>query len=130
MDFDNITNKFSSGAKDLFLKTREQVSKLDELEKVSEDVQRDVATSCMMLIEETPLDEKDIVETSFVIANSFIWNRYDERLERAINLFGDLETPLSFESLDGFRLWDRAKHYLLMYLDDELLILRDSEEMN
>lgn len=119
MDFDKIVEKFSEGSRKAFLDAREKVSNLEDFEEVPLEFQKEVALVCLMFVEETPLTEKDILETCFVLTNSFVWNNYNKPLSKAIDLIGELETPVHFDSGEGFRFWEKVKDYLITYLDGE-----------
>lgn len=119
MDFDEIIGGFSEDSKKTFLEAREKISNLEDFEEVSFELQKEVALVCLMLVEETSLTEEDITKTSFVLTNSFVWNNYSKPLSKAIDLIAELETPVHFDSGEGFKLWEKVKDYLISYLDDE-----------
>jgi hypothetical protein len=119
MDFDEIIEGFSKSNQEKLMHIRERLEFSKDLGEINLELEKDIALICLALIDETLEEEESLMKTSFVLANSFLNYSFDERLNKAVNLFGELQIPVEFQEGRIFDLWTRAKEYLIMYLDDE-----------
>lgn len=106
---------------------KELVDKLDyiecELKKVedviSEETQKDFTALILSFMDSSSDDESVIMRISYLIFNAFRGYSFDYRIEAAMNIFSELQIPTEFQEGREFEMWDKAKNYLLKYLDDE-----------
>lgn len=115
MNVDKILDRFSQDVKGRFLKLSRV---LEESEKY-EGFENDVAILILDLMDRAKLDEKFIMESSFLIANAFSDYEFDERISHAIRIFSELQIPIEFQEGREFEMWNKARDYLLKFLDDE-----------
>ncbi len=77
-----------------------------------------IAKFCLKLIEETPNNKTSIMETSYILAGSFIWSNYGDRLDEAIDIAGDLELPEQHVPGDVFKLWGKMERRFRQYCSE------------
>ncbi|MDA3836747.1 MAG: hypothetical protein PF542_03940 [Nanoarchaeota archaeon] len=117
MNFDKIVENFSEKVQSDFVRVCSVLE--EEFPPFSSNIEKDVASTILSMVEETRLNENSVMKTSYVIANSFKQYSFDERIVQSIDIFSELQIPYEFHEGKEFEYWDKAKDYLLMFLDDE-----------
>jgi len=107
---------------------KELVSQLEKIEKENKNeetiikdkkLKNRIAKLCLKLIEETPKDKTSIMETSFIINGNFIYYKYGDKLDNAIDISGELELPEEHVSGDVFKLWGKMKKIFGDYIKNK-----------
>ncbi len=57
------------------------------------ELKKRIAKICLKLIQKTPNDKTSIMKTSYIITGSFIWFNYGDKLNKAVEIAGELELP-------------------------------------
>lgn len=117
MDANKILNNFPSDLRNRFLEVSE---KLDD-DAIGNESEKEVSALILDLMDRVNLDENSIMKTSYLIANAFKEFSFDERIQRAIEIFCELQIPVDFHEGREFELWEKARDYLIKFLDDEKL---------
>jgi hypothetical protein len=78
-----------------------------------------IAKLCLKLIDETPNDKAAMMETCHIITGNFMWRHYDDELEDAIDLAGELELPEEHVSGDVMEKWAEMKEKFKAYIDKD-----------
>lgn len=106
-------------------KELEEIGK--ELEKYKENLnfpikdknlKKRIAKICLKLIKEAPNDKTFIMEISYIITGSFIWYTYEDKLDEAMDIAGELELPEEHISGDIFQMWKNMKKKFQQYLEE------------
>jgi len=118
MDFEKIIDNLSPKTKKEF---DEVSSYLEDNEgsSLEESFENRVAQLLLTIMSETQYEENPIMRTSYLIANTFSRYSFDYRIRRALEVFNELQIPLEFQEGREFEMWDKAKEYLLKFLEDE-----------
>jgi hypothetical protein len=127
MDFDKILEKFPESLRDKFA---EVCDHLEEEGTLSEDSEKDFTALILEFMDKTSSDENSIMKTSYVLANAFKEYKFDERIQRSIEIFCELQIPSDFQEGKEFELWDKARDYLLKLLDEEELIEESDDDLD
>lgn len=127
MNIDKILGNFPSDLQNRFL----EISKDLDKDVVSDELEKEVTALILDLMDRTNVDENSIMKTSYLIANAFKDYPFDERINRAISVFLELQIPSDFQEGREFEMWDRARDYLIKFLDEEeVLEDLDSEDLD
>lgn len=125
MDFEKIIDNLSPETKEKF---EELTAHLEDGMAVDEEFEKDFAGLLLNIMSETQFEEGPIMRTSYLLANTFKKYSFDYRIERAIEIFNQLQIPLEFQEGKEFELWDKARDFLLKYLDGEEVEEESAEE--
>jgi len=58
------------------------------------------------------------METSHIITGNFIWNNYEDKLDEAIEIAGELELPERYISGKTLQMWEKMKKIFQQYLEE------------
>lgn len=117
MDIDNILKRFPKALAEKLDYIDSELKKVEDV--ISEDTQKDFAALILSFMDSTNYDEVLIMRTSYLIFNAFRGYSFDYRIESAMNIFSELQIPTEFQEGREFDMWDKARSYLLKYLDNE-----------
>jgi hypothetical protein len=86
-------------------------------EQISRQEKRRLAKFSLKLINQTPLDEIEIMKTSYILA-SFIFYKFNDKLDDAFDIASELEMPEEQVKGDVFELWYEMKKKFEKYLNN------------
>lgn len=126
MDFEKILTRFPKELAEKLDYIESELKKVEDV--ISEDTQKDFAALILSFMDSTNDDEISIMKTSYLVFNIFRGYSFDYRIENAMSIFSELQIPAEFQEGREFAMWDRARQYLLSFLEDEEIPIKKKED--
>jgi len=121
-DFEQIYKNLNEEDKKELDEIEKEIKKIQEenknlnLEIKDKKLKKRIAKICLKLIEETQKDKTSIMETSYLIAGSFLGSNYGDKLDEVVEIAGELELPEHHVSGGVLEMWEKMKNKFKLYL--------------